>query len=586
MNKAQPAKSRTTSVRASKSSKKSDPVTAYAIGVSNGKIIAGPHVRDACTRHLQDLETGSERGLFFDLEESKRAIGFFADVLCLNGGDFEGVPYVLLDWQAFIVGSLFGWKAADGSRRFRQAYVETGKGSGKSPLAAGIGLYGLVADGEHRAEVYAAATKKDQAMVLFRDAVAMVDLSPELSGRIMRSGSKGKEWNLAYHNTSSFFRPLASDDGQSGPRPHIALLDEVHEHRDGAMVEMMRAGTKGRKQALIFMITNSGTNKQSACWEYHQYGAKVCAGMVKDDSFFAYICALDEGEDPFKDPKCWIKANPSLGITIQQKYLQEQVTQAQGMPAKESTVRRLNFCQWVESLSPWISGAVWLGSGDDNFDHGLLQNRKCWGGLDLSSVHDLTAFVLTFEPVEADPFWRVLPTMWLPADGIADKSDQDRVPYTAWRDAGYLRTTPGSAISKLHVLHELSEICSGYDVQSIGYDRWRIEDLKSLMESEGTSLPPLEGFGQGYKDMAPALDEFERRLLNNQLRHMNNPVLTWCAANAVVDTDPAGNRKVAKHKATGRVDGIVATVMAVGRSMSSETSQKESVYETRGLRTL
>lgn len=578
MTQAKAVKKPITSARANKPTRKSDPVTAYALAVSNRKIIAGPHVRDACNRHLKDLEQGPSRGLFFDLAEAKRAIGFFADVLCLNGGDFEGVPYVLLDWQAFIIGSLFGWKVSDGTRRFRQAYVETGKGSGKSPLAAGIGLYGMVADDESRAEVYAAATKKDQAMVLFRDAVAMVDMSPELSGRIMLSGSKGKEWNLAYHASNSFFRPIASDEGQSGPRPHIALLDEIHEHRDGTMVEMMRAGTKGRKQAMIFMITNSGTNKQSACWEYHQYGAKVCAGMIHDDSFFAYICALDDNDDPFKDTKCWIKANPSLGVTIHPKYLQEQVTQARGMPAKESTVRRLNFCQWVESLNPWISGPVWLGAGDDEFDHSLLENRRCWGGLDLSSVHDLTAFVLTFEPTAEDPHWRTLPFFWLPANGLSDKADHDRVPYMAWRDAGYLRTTPGSAISKLHVLAELSEICSGYDVQSIGYDRWRIEDLKSLMESEGTSLPPLEGFGQGYKDMAPALDEFELRLLNNQLRHMNNPVFTWCAANAVVDTDPAGNRKIAKHKATGRVDGIVAAVMATGRSMEKVEQQTTDIF--------
>lgn len=542
-------------------------MTAYAEAVSRGKILAGPHVRDACARHLRDLEEGPERGLFFDREEAARAIGFYADILCLNGGDFEGVPYELLDWQAFIVGSLFGWKGADGTRRFRQAYVETGKGSGKSPLAAGIGLYGLMADGEHRAEVYAAATKKDQAMVLFRDAVAMVDLSPELSWRIHRSGSKGKEWNLAYLETNSFFRAIASDDGQSGPRPHIALLDEIHEHRDGTMVEMLRAGTKGRKQALIFMITNSGTNKQSACWEYHQYGAKVSAGMVKDDSFFAYICALDDGDDPFKDRKCWIKANPSLGVTIQPKYLEEQVTQARGMPAKEATVRRLNFCQWVEALSPWISGPRWLGAGDADFDHSLLQDRRCWGGLDLSSVHDLTSLVLAFEPIEADPVWRLLPYFWLPAEGLADKADRDRVPYIAWRDAGHLRTTPGSAISKLHVAHELADICSQFDVQSLAYDRWHFKDLMSMVESEGLSLPPIEPFGQGYKDMAPALNEFETRLLNGQLRHMNNPVLTWCAANAVVDTDPAGNRKVAKHKATGRVDGIVASIMAVGRSM-------------------
>lgn len=544
-------------------SSKTDPVTHYAQQVTKGKIVAGPHVRDACARHLRDLEHGPKRGLRWDLEAANEAIAFYREVLVLNGGEFEGIAYELLPWQGFIVGSLFGWKRGDGFRRFRVAFVETGKGSGKSPLAAGIGMKGLVADGEMRAEVYAAATKKDQAQVLFRDAVAMFRQSPELAARLEPSGSQGKEWNLAYHATESFFRPIASDNSQSGPRPHIALLDEVHEHPDGMMVEMLRAGTKGRRQAMIFMITNSGTNKQSVCWEYHEYGVKVCAGTIEDDSFFAYVASLDEGEDPFVDEACWPKANPSLGVTIRHDYLREQVTQARGMPAKEATVRRLNFCQWVEAHNPWISGHVWLGAGEE-IDQQLLLNRRCWGGLDLSSTQDLTAFVLVFEPTETDPVWRMLVFFWLPDETLVEKADKDRVPYITWRTAGHLETTPGRAISKLHILHRLSEICAMFDVQEIGYDRWRIEDLKMLMEQEGVSLPPLNPFGQGFKDMAPALDEFERRLVNGQLKHNNNPVMTWCAANAVVSSDPAGNRKVAKDKATGRVDGIVAAVMATG----------------------
>ncbi|MFZ5575557.1 MAG: terminase large subunit domain-containing protein, partial [Pseudomonadota bacterium] len=201
-----------------------DPVTRYARAVVNGKIIAGPHVRDACRRHLTDLEQAPARGFFFDLEKVERAIGFYRDVLRLNGGEFEGRAYELLDWQAFVVGSVFGWVDAEGFRRFRLAYVETAKGSGKSPLAAGVGLYGMVADGEPRAEIYAAATKKDQAMILFRDAVAMRDLSPELSRRLVKSGVGENAWNMAYHATGSFFRPISADDGQSGPRPHISLL--------------------------------------------------------------------------------------------------------------------------------------------------------------------------------------------------------------------------------------------------------------------------------------------------------------------------------------------------------------------------
>lgn len=550
-------------------SRKKDPVTWYAEQVSTGKLVAGPHVRDACSRHLRDMKNGHERGLVWDLDGAMRAIGFFQDVLCLNGGDFEGAPFILQPWQAFVVGSIFGWKASDGFRRFRVAYVETGKGSGKSPLAAGIGLYGMVADGESRAEIYAAATKRDQAQILFRDAVAMVDLSPGLNARISRSGTKGKEFNLAYLKTGSFFRPISADDGQSGPRPHMGLLDEIHEHRNGNVVEMVRAGTKGRKQALIFMITNSGTNKQSVCWEYHEYGAQVCAGTREDDSFFAYICALDEGDDPFKSEACWAKVNPSLGITIHHKYLREQVTQARGMPAKESTVRRLNFCQWVEAESPWISGHVWMQCAE-TADHQLLAGRRCWGGLDLSSTQDLTAFVLAFEPTEADPLWRLVPYFWLPGEGLYDKGEQDRVPYIAWRDAGYLSTTPGRGISKLFVLQEISNICAQFDVQSIAYDRWRIEDLISLIDDHGISIPTLKKFGQGYQDMAPALDEFERLLINREMRHPNNPVMTWCAANAITSSDPAGNRKVAKDKATGRVDGVVAAIMAIGNSIKKD----------------
>lgn len=547
-----------------------DPATAYAQDVCSGKIVAGPHVRDACARHLRDLDTGPARGLTWSLEHANDALEFFRRVLFLNGGEFEGHPFEPDDWQCFVIGSVFGWLGPDGFRRFRNVYIETGKGSGKSPLVAGIGLYCLVADGEDRAEVYAAATKRDQAAILFRDAVAMVDQSPVLRDNIVRSGAKGKEYNLAYHARNSFFRTLSSDDGQSGPRPHCALLDEVHEHRTGHVVEMVSAGTKSRKQALIVMITNSGTSKTSVCWEKHEYGAKVCAGLLVDDAFFAYICALDEDDTPLTDERCWLKANPSLKRGIPGlKYLREQVVQARGMPAKESVVRRLNFCQWVESASPWLSGRLWM-AASESYDENLLRDRRCWGGLDLSSTTDLTAFVLTFEPTEDDPHWRQLPFFWLPEEGLSEKADQDRVPYVEWKRAGHLRTTPGRAVSKLHVLHEISAICAPYDVQSIGYDDWRIADLIALQEQEGVTLPPLQGFRQGYKSMGPAVEEFESRFISGALKHPGNPVFTWNAANAVVEQDPAGNKKPAKHKATGRIDGIVASIMANGISTKTE----------------
>lgn len=542
-----------------------DPVTEYAQAIVNGSIIAGPHVRGQCARHLGDIKTGGARGLLWDVERSNKAQRFFETVLKLNGGEYEGQPFKLLWWQKFVIGSLFGWMGVDGFRRFRSAYIETAKGSGKSPLAAGIGMTGLVADGESRAEIYSAATKKDQAMILFRDAVAMVDHSPELSIRLQKSGTGERCWNLAYLATGSFFRPISSDDGQSGPRPHIALIDEIHEHKTNTVVEMMRAGTKSRRQALIFMITNSGSSRHGPCWGYHEYGAQVAEGTRIDDAFFPYICALDEDDDPFESEECWSKANPSLqeANLPGYKYIREQVTEAKGMPSKEAIVRRLNFCQWTDAESPWISHEVWKGAFLA-FEIESLRGRRAVAGLDLSSTTDLTGLTFLVEPAEKNEPWKIVPFAWLPDADLQRKSDTDRVPYVQWAAEGYLNTTPGRAINKRIVLQKLSAMCEFFDVLAVAYDRWRIEDLLVIAEDEGISLPEMVPFGQGYKDMSPALENFERMLLSNEIVHNGHPILTMCAGNAVTDSDPAGNRKLDKQQATGRIDLIIAAVMAAG----------------------
>ena len=549
----------------SRSSSGSDPVTEYAQSVVDGTRTAGPHVRGQCARHLKDLKEGKKRGLAWSVEESNKAQRFYSNVLKLNGGDFEGKPFVLLPWQQFVIGSLFGWMGADGYRRFRVAYVETAKGSGKSPLAAGVGMKGLVADNEPRAEVYSAATKKDQAMILFRDAVAMVDQSPELSKRLQKSGTGERCWNLAYMAQGAFFRPISSDDGQSGPRPHRGLIDELHEHKTNTVVEMMRAGTKSRRQALIFMITNAGHNRMGPCWGYHEYGAKVAAGEVQDDAFFPYVCSLDENDDPFQDESCWLKANPSLqdADLPGMKYIREQVVEAKGMPSKEAIVRRLNFCQWTDAESPWISGEVWRGVQRE-FDWRDLRGRRAYAGLDLSSTTDLTGMVFLVEPNEPDEPWLLVPFAWLPDVDLQRKADTDRVPFIQWRAEGYLDTTPGRAISKRVILQKLSAMCEFFDVVCVGYDRWRIEDLMAMASDEGITLPEMKPVGQGYRDFSPALETFERMLLNGEIAHAGHKVMDWCMSNAVIEQDGAENRKLSKDKATGRIDLAVAAVMAAG----------------------
>lgn len=569
--------------RATKLAPPLDRATDYAQRVLAGGIIAGPHVRNACSRHLRDLVDGPARGLVWSLDQAIEAIAFFEEVLHLNGGVHEGKPFILLPWQAFIIGCLFGWMRLDAKhgalRRFQVAYVETGKGSGKSPLAAGVGMKGLTADDEERAEIYAAATKKDQAMILFRDAVAMYQQSPELQKRLWPSGSGENIWNLAYRVTSSFFRPISADDGQSGPRPHMGLIDELHEHKTAALLDMMRAGFKSRRQPMIFIITNSGAGMTTPCGIEHDYSCEVAAGIKDDDSRFSYVCSVDEGEDPFVDEVCWSKANPSLqhadlpGV----EYLRGQVREARGMPSKEAGVRRLNFCEWTSAINPWLSAAVW-NPCKRAFSAEDLRGRRAYAGLDLSSTTDLTGLVLLVEPLTKGEPWHVLPYCWLPKEGLKDRAQRDRVDYLTWEKQGYLETTPGAAISRRYVLQRAVQIFSMFEIVSLSYDRWRIEDFKQTADDDGIELPPMVPFGQGYKDMSPAIEAFETAVLNGEVVHNGHPVLTWCAANAVTDSDPAGNRKLNKAKATGRIDLIVAAVMAYG-SLSKPEEESDEVKQ-------
>jgi phage terminase large subunit-like protein len=551
--------------------RKLEAVTKYATLVERGKVVAGPLVRAACRRHLDELDT---RGFpyKFDRDLVARVFGFFDDILCLNGGEFEGAPFHLELWQAFIVGSLFGWVDEEGARRFRVAYIEAGKGQGKSPLAAGIGHYMLVADGESRAEVYAAATKKDQAMILFRDAVAMVDLSPELSRVIQKVGGKNP-WNMVYK--SSFFRAISSDDGQSGPRPHCALVDEIHEHKDDVVIEMLRAGFKGRRQPLLFLITNAGTDRNSVCFRLHDYGARVAQRMADDPRFFSYICALDPGDDPFVDESVWLKTNPNLGVTIQPPYIRDQVHEARGMPAKESTVRRLHFCQWTDAANPWISGDAWRKCEFDteqSFEE-LFAGARVFLGIDLSATTDLTALaaVGVFEEQGKPTRLVAAAEFWTPGDTLLERSARDRVPFDVWVRQGWLHSVPGKTLDYAPVAERLAHLVAALDVRAVVFDRYRMSYLRDELDSIGAGDVPLIEHPQGFirpKDsplwMPQSISDLEAAILGERIAIARNPVLTWNAASAVVEQDRTGGRIFAKRKSLARIDGVVALAMAVG----------------------
>lgn len=588
-----PTRPKRTSADSTRKVPRDDVATRYAVDVVAGRIVTGWLVRLACERHLKDLDRDD---LVWDLTKAKRAIGFFRDVLRLNGGDHEGKPFILSPHQAFIIGCLFGWMGLDGYRRFRVGYVEVAKGDGKSPLAAGIGHYMTSADGEARAEVYAAATKKDQAMILFRDAVAMWEQSPALSSRLKPSGAKPNIWNLADLNTGSFYRPISSDDGQSGPRPHCGLVDEVHEHKSSTVIDMMRAGTKGRTQALIFEITNSGFDRHSVCWQHHEYSRKVLEGVIQDDSWFAYVCTLDPCEkdralgaprdgctdcDQWTDERVWAKANPNLGVSVTLKYLREQVREAVGMPAKQNIVKRLNFCMWTEQDERWIDMPLW-DKGATPFDPLELKGRTCFGGLDLGQVNDLSALALLFPPVSVGEWWKAVMRYWCPKDDIAKRSKKDRVPYDVWVRDGLIHTTPGNSTDFNFIQHEIIQLHGLYHIEAIAFDRMFSGQIIQNLTSEGVNMVQ---FGQGFLSMAAPTKELMRLLLAGQFQHGGHPVLRWNASNVTVEQDPAGNLKPDKGRSVERIDGLVAVLDAIGIGGKVEVVGP-SVYETRGILTL
>jgi len=584
-----------------------DPVTAYAQAVLAGTIIAGPHVRASCRRHLKDLEHGHKRGLVWDIDAALYAIEFFPECLTVEEAG-ETVPFYLLDWQVFVVGCIFGWKtAATGYRRFTRAYVEGGKGCGKSPLAAGIGLLMQMADDEQKAEVYSAAGKKEQAHILFQDAVSMKKASDVLNRRLVESG-KNPVWQLTHRASGSTFRPLSADKQKSGQRVHCGLVDELHEHKDRYTVDMLIAGFKGRRQPLLFIITNSGFDRQSVCWEWHENAVAVAEGLLENDRLFSYVMALDLEDDPLEDPSCWVKTNPGLGITTTVQYLEDQVRDARQIPGRENTVRRLNFCEWTDADVGWMTRNAWISNEEELTEfatpgrQGLGLQRGTGGGyalargfegaelyaaVDLAYSFDLTALAFAFPEDDALLCWV---EYFKPLDTLEEAEKRDSVPYRQWIDQGLIHGVPGKVIRKEHVARRIAEVQQQFDLRWIAYDNYAHKQLEDEMAEAGVFAPWIE-HPQGFRRagqltdrrgnpvkgpdgkpvmnplwMPSSVNQLEARIIEGRIRVQPSPVTRWQVSSVVVRQDPAGtgNRVFDKAKAVGRIDGIVALAMAVG----------------------
>jgi len=559
-----------------------DPATEYARAVVRGKVVASRLVRQACQRHLTDLEQQGPNGLVWREDMAQEAIDFFAEVLILperadadesaaavqaSEAPTAPMPFVLEPWQQFIVGSAFGWYTVSGFRRFREIYLETGKGSGKTPLAAGMLLYLLVADGVRGAQVFIAATVKEQARLAFVDAEQMVAASPALREILLSTAN-----NLAFPEMGSFLRAISSEKrGLDGKRVHGALIDELHEQASHVVVNKMRAGIKGRRNAMIIKTTNAGFDRQSVCWHHHEYSRKVLDGTVRNETWFAFICGLDPcaacltAGRWFPDEECpqcdswemegphWRKANPNLGVSLPWQYLRDRVSQAQGMPSEVSDVQRFNFCIWTQSFSRAIDMTRWGACAPLPTDAELV-GAPCFGCLDLGETDDLSAWGRLW--VLADGRVAIKMTFWLP--DIAIERFPNR-PYPEWRRRALVIFTEGEVTDYDAIRTRIKADYDQLGMQAVYYDTRSARETAQLLMAQGVEMVPItQGFG---------LHEAIKRLLEliktGQLCHGADELLSWQASNTVLIEGARKEKRLAKERSPEKIDGIAALVMGI-----------------------
>jgi phage terminase large subunit-like protein len=556
-------------------------VDQYISDVLDERIPACYWVKKACERHLRDLEQGEKRGLVFDPAAGQLVISFFS-LLKHSKGEWAGRPIVLEPWQQFVLWVLFGWKKwIDGQlvRRFNISYMEVARKNGKSTLAAGVGLYLMVADGEPGAEVYSAATKKDQARITHSEATRMVKSSPALKKRLTVFRD-----NIHIKDTASKFEPLGRDtDSMDGLNIHAAIIDELHAHKTRDMVDILETAQGARRQPLQFEITTAGFDRESICYQHHERTEKVLDGTIDEgeaDSWFGIIFTFDKDDD-WEKPEIWLKSNPNLGVSKKIEYMRDQAAKAKEMPSKLNSFLRLDMDVWTQSETKWIPLEHWMICGKA-VDPVGLRGRTCYGGLDLSSTTDVSALVLVFPPQTEEDDYSVLCRFWIPEEAMHIRSHRDRVPYEAWVRQGHITATPGNVIDYDYILSQIDEDAQNYDLQEIAFDRWGATKIVQEIAEHGLTCVQ---FGQGFASMSPPMKELEKQILSHRLAHGNNPVLTWMADNLVAAMDPAGNIKPDKSKSIEKIDGMVALIMGLDRAIRNE-SNTGSVYDERGIITL
>ncbi len=528
---------------------------------------------------------------WFDEKAAQAAVDFFPRFLRLTSGEWSGRPFILEDWQANdIIRPLFGWKRADGTRRYRRCFVWVPRKNGKTELAAGIALLLMLGDAEDGGEVYSIATDKDQAKIVFNKATAMVNKSPELQDKLSCFTT-----SIYCAELNGSFKPLSGGGkGKHGYAAHGLIGDEVHEWVNGELYQFMHDSESSRRQPLEFLISTAG-KKGGYGAEIYDECEKIIDGTIYDPETLVVIYAASDDDDWTKE-KTWFKANPNLGVSKKLETMRSDARRALQSPRLENAFKAYHLNIWTEQAVRWLP----IDMADDTgrrfgwkycagpvpwrkleFD---LAGKYCFSGIDLSAITDLTALVHYFPAQDGVDLPTVLARFFKPADLLAVHSKRDRLPYEDWAKSGALFATEGNVVDYAFLKKTLFDDAERFEIRNIGVDRYNATQTTIEIAQEGL---PIEYFQQGFISMSPPSKELERLVISNGLIHGNHPILNRHARVVAVETDPAGNIKPTKGKSTERIDGIVALVEAIGVASRDEGDAgkltSEKIIERGGL---
>lgn len=512
----------------------------------------------------------------YDKAKADRAVKFIEN-LCHTKGKWAGTRFWLLPWQEQLIRDIFGIVKPDGNRQFRTAFVEICKKVGKSELAAAIALYLLYADNEPSAEVYGAAADRQQASIVFDVARQMVEMSPAL---MKRSKLMSATKRIVNYGNAGFYQVLSAEVGSKhGFSISGVVFDEIHTQPNRQLYDVLtKYSSDARQNPLHFIITTAGNDRNSIAFELHTKAIDILEGRRVDPTFYPVVYGLKDDED-WEDEANWYKVNPSLGYTVDIERLRDAYREAKQNPADEITFKWLRMNMWVSSTTSWIPDAIFM-KGNEPIDMRLLEGRACYAGLDLSSTGDITALVLIFPPSNLDEKYILVPYFWVPEETIPQRVKANSVPYDIWEKQGHLLATEGNVIHYDFIEKFICDLAEKYHILEIAVDRWNATHMIQNLEDAGFTMVP---FGQGFASMSTPTKEFYRLLMEGQIVHAGHPVLRWMAGNVVIETDAAENIKVTKAKSKEKIDGIVASIMALDRCLRNQGEPQGSVYDERGL---